>query len=84
MTTGHDYFEEHESADIEHSAGERRIIEKHGAGYDDAITSATATALAATYMLLDESSACGGEVSANCWNRVSANFAETRFRCLSA
>jgi hypothetical protein len=43
----------HETLDVEHSAGERAMIAKHGAGAEHAIDRATQVALDATYKLLD-------------------------------
>jgi pyrroloquinoline-quinone synthase len=53
VPSGHDYFVEHETADIEHSADERRLIEQHAAGHERAILGAVRTALDATYTMLD-------------------------------
>jgi len=53
VTTGHDYFEVHEAMDVVHSAGERALIDAHGAGHEGAALAAASTALAATYTLLD-------------------------------
>ena len=53
VPSGHEYFVTHETADIAHSAGERRLIEQHAAGHDAAILSAVRTALDATYTMLD-------------------------------
>lgn len=53
VTAGHDYFEVHETADVEHSAGERRMIERHAAGHEAAIVRGAETALDATYTILD-------------------------------
>jgi pyrroloquinoline-quinone synthase len=53
VTTGHDYFTVHETADVFHSAGERRLIETHAAGHEDAMIAAAQTALDATYRVLD-------------------------------
>jgi len=53
VTTGHDYFEVHEHLDVEHSAKERGMLAQHAPGHEAAITAAVATALDATYTLLD-------------------------------
>ena len=53
VTTGHDYFELHETLDVAHSADERAMIEARAAGHEDAILAATDTALEATYTLLN-------------------------------
>ena len=53
VTSGHDYFVVHETADVAHSAGERGIVERHGRGQEDAVAAATRAALDATYTLLD-------------------------------
>jgi pyrroloquinoline-quinone synthase len=53
VKTGHDYFEIHETLDVDHRAEERAMVEAHGAGHDAAIEDASATALDAIYTLLD-------------------------------
>jgi pyrroloquinoline-quinone synthase len=53
VATGHDYFAVHETADVEHSAGERRMIERHAAGHEAAVLRSAQTALDATYTILD-------------------------------
>lgn len=53
ITDGHEYFEVHETLDVEHSAGEAAMIEKHGAACAAEIDHAVKTALQATYTLLD-------------------------------
>jgi pyrroloquinoline-quinone synthase len=53
LTSGCEYFEVHETLDVEHSAGERAMIAKHAAGSEAAIDEATRRALEATYQLLD-------------------------------
>lgn len=53
VTTGHDYFEVHEVADIEHSAGERALIARHGDRHGQAMVDAVQVALDATYTLLN-------------------------------
>lgn len=53
LTSGHEYFEVHETLDVEHSAGEAAMIEKHGAACAAEIDAAVKTALDATYTLLD-------------------------------
>ena len=53
VTAGHEYFEVHEVLDIEHSAGERALIERMGDGHEDAIAAAADQALGATYRILD-------------------------------
>ena len=53
LTSGHEYFEVHETLDVEHSAGEAAMIEKHGAPCAAEIDAAVKTALDATYTLLD-------------------------------
>ena len=53
LTSGHEYFEVHETMDVAHSAGEAAMIEKHGAPCAAEIDAAVKTALDATYTLLD-------------------------------
>lgn len=53
VAAGHDYFVEHETADVEHSAGERRLIARHAAGHEAAVLDAVGVALEATYTMLD-------------------------------
>lgn len=53
VTGGHEYFEIHEVLDVEHSAGERALIERMSDGHEEAIAAAADQALAATYRLLD-------------------------------
>jgi pyrroloquinoline-quinone synthase len=53
VTTGHDYFEVHEAVDLEHSAGERAILARLGAGAEPEIDAAVQTSLDATYTLLN-------------------------------
>ena len=53
VTSGHDYFEVHQSMDVEHSASERALVDAHAAGHEAEILAAAQTALNATYMLLD-------------------------------
>lgn len=53
VTTGCEYFEVHQSLDIEHSAGERAMIAAHATGAEAAIEASTQTALDAIYLLLD-------------------------------
>jgi pyrroloquinoline-quinone synthase len=53
LTTGHEYFEVHETLDVEHSAGEAAMIAKHGTTCGTEIDAAVKTALDATYTLLD-------------------------------
>jgi pyrroloquinoline-quinone synthase len=53
VTTGHEYFEVHETMDVEHSAGERAMIARHAAGHEPAVLDAASSALDATYTLLD-------------------------------
>jgi len=53
ITSGHEYFDVHETLDVAHSAGEAAMIEKHGAGCRPEIEAAVGTALDATYTLLD-------------------------------
>ena len=50
---GHEYFEVHETLDVEHSAGEAAMIAKHGGSCGAEIDAAVKTALDATYTLLD-------------------------------
>lgn len=50
---GQEYFEVHETLDVEHSAGEAAMIAKHGATCRAEIDHAVKTALDATYTLLD-------------------------------
>jgi pyrroloquinoline-quinone synthase len=53
VSAGHDYFEVHETKDVEHSAGERALIEQYAAGHEAAIAQAVDVALTATYAILD-------------------------------
>jgi pyrroloquinoline-quinone synthase len=53
VTSGHDYFEVHETMDVAHSAGERALIDAHVNGHEAAALAAAATSLEATYTLLD-------------------------------
>jgi pyrroloquinoline-quinone synthase len=53
VTTGHDYFELHETLDVAHSADERAMIDARTEGHEDAIIAAADTALEATYTLLN-------------------------------
>jgi pyrroloquinoline-quinone synthase len=50
---GHDYFVVHEARDVEHSAGERALIETHAAGQEDAVLAAAAVACEASNRILD-------------------------------
>jgi pyrroloquinoline-quinone synthase len=53
VTSGHDYFEVHETMDVVHSAGEREMIARHVEGHEDAAIAAARQAIEATYTLLD-------------------------------
>lgn len=53
LSAGHDYFEVHETLDVEHSAGEAAMIAKHGSSCAAEIDGAVKIALDATYTLLD-------------------------------
>lgn len=53
VTSGHDYFEVHETADVQHSADELALIANHVAGHEASALSAARTALDATYTILD-------------------------------
>ena len=53
VTSGHEYFDVHQTIDVEHSAGERALVDAHADGQEDEILAAAQTALNATYMLLD-------------------------------
>jgi pyrroloquinoline-quinone synthase len=53
VTSGHDYFEVHEQADVVHSADERALITRHADGHEAEILAAAKTALDATYLILD-------------------------------
>ncbi len=53
VKTGHDYFEVHESLDVEHSALERQQIERLGVGHEAEVLAAVEAGLNATYLLLD-------------------------------
>jgi pyrroloquinoline-quinone synthase len=53
VTSGHDYFEVHETADVEHSADERALIAEHVTGYEASALRGAQTALDATYTILD-------------------------------
>ena len=50
---GHEYFVIHESLDVEHGASERRLMAAHAGGHEDAMAAAAASALDATYQLLN-------------------------------
>jgi pyrroloquinoline-quinone synthase len=51
--TGHDFFIEHETADVKHSADEARLIAAHGEATPAVVLEAADVSLAATYRLLD-------------------------------
>jgi pyrroloquinoline-quinone synthase len=53
VTTGHDFFIEHETADVRHSAQERDLIERHADGHEEAIELGAQVGLDATYELLN-------------------------------
>jgi pyrroloquinoline-quinone synthase len=53
VPSGHEYFEVHETADVVHSAEERRLLVRHGAGHEPGMLAAARTALEATYRILD-------------------------------
>jgi len=53
VLTGHDYFEVHETKDLEHRAAERALIEAHAAGHEAEVARAAGVALEAIYTLLD-------------------------------
>jgi pyrroloquinoline-quinone synthase len=53
VTTGHDYFAVHETADVAHSEAEGRLIDQHAGGHEAAIRHAVQTSLDATYVILD-------------------------------
>lgn len=53
VTSGHDYFEVHETMDVVHSAGERVLIDAHGPDVEAEALIAATVALDATYTLLD-------------------------------
>ena len=53
LTAGHDFFIEHESADIRHSADEGALIDAYGATHASAALAGAQQALDATYALLD-------------------------------
>jgi pyrroloquinoline-quinone synthase len=53
VTTGDDFFVEHETADIRHSGDERDLIARYSDGADEAVLSGGQIALDATYSLLD-------------------------------
>jgi pyrroloquinoline-quinone synthase len=53
VTSGHDYFEVHETADVQHSADERALVADRGQGQEAAVLAAAKTALDATYTILD-------------------------------
>lgn len=53
VPSGHDYFEVHQTADVEHSADERALVLRHAAGHEHAVVTAARTALDATYTILD-------------------------------
>ena len=53
VTSGHYYFEVHESADVAHSADERALITRYADGHEAEILAAAKTSLDATYLILD-------------------------------
>lgn len=53
VTTGQDYFEVHETLDVEHSRSEREQIERHSAGHEADVLEGVRAGLDATYVLLD-------------------------------
>lgn len=53
VTTGDDFFVEHETADIRHSGDERDLITRWAVGAEDAVLDGGQVALDATYRLLD-------------------------------
>lgn len=53
LTEGHDFFIEHESADIRHSADEGALIDAYGAAEASVALAGAQQALDATYALLD-------------------------------
>lgn len=53
VTSGHDYFVEHETADVRHSAQERELVERYGEGNEEAVLAGAQVALDAVYTLLD-------------------------------
>jgi pyrroloquinoline-quinone synthase len=53
VTSGLDYFIVHETMDVEHSAAERRLVERLATDGDRQVLDAVRTGLDATYTLLD-------------------------------
>jgi pyrroloquinoline-quinone synthase len=54
IDTGHDFFNEHETADVQHSGDERRLIEDHASPGDaELLVEAAETGTRALYRLLD-------------------------------
>lgn len=53
VTTGHDFFVEHETADVRHSEGERDLIRKYAGGHEDEVVTGAQVGLDAVYSLLD-------------------------------
>jgi pyrroloquinoline-quinone synthase len=53
ITDGHDFFVEHETADIAHSADERRLVDAHANGDAAVVLDGAEEALTALYELLD-------------------------------
>ena len=53
ITRGHDYFVQHETMDVEHSAAERDLVLAGAEGHEAEIGRAVSQGLEATYTLLD-------------------------------
>lgn len=53
VMTGHEYFEVHETLDVEHSASERQAVERLAAGHEADVLAGVRAGLDATYVLLD-------------------------------
>ena len=53
VTTGHDYFVEHETADVRHSAQEAELVERYADGSEEAVVAGAQVGLDAIYTLLD-------------------------------
>jgi pyrroloquinoline-quinone synthase len=53
VTAGHDFFVEHETADVRHSQGERDLIRSYSSGLEDEVVAGAQVGLDAVYSLLD-------------------------------
>jgi pyrroloquinoline-quinone synthase len=53
VTDGHDFFVEHETADVRHSEGERALIRRFATGSESAVLEGAQVGLDAVYAVLD-------------------------------